>query len=66
MLVACDRVAHDGLNRLTHEYELTECLDPAWSLRPLELVQEHGQTILVFKDPGGELLGSLLGKTAAV
>src|SRR5436309_1419723 len=60
ILVACDQVARDGLNRLAHEYELTECLDPGWSLRPLELVQERGQTILVFEDPGGELLGRLL------
>ncbi|WP_143273269.1 trifunctional serine/threonine-protein kinase/ATP-binding protein/sensor histidine kinase [Bradyrhizobium canariense] len=60
MLVACDRAAHDKLSRLCHEFELTECLDPNWALRPLEFVQEHGQTILVFEDPGGELLSRLL------
>ncbi|WP_085364644.1 trifunctional serine/threonine-protein kinase/ATP-binding protein/sensor histidine kinase [Bradyrhizobium canariense] len=60
MLVACDRAAHDKLSRLCHEFELTECLDSNWALRPLEFVQEHGQTILVFEDPGGELLSRLL------
>jgi len=60
MLVARDRAAHDKLSRLCQEFELTECLDPDWALRPLEFVQEHGQTILVFEDPGGELLSRLL------
>ncbi|OSI67331.1 hypothetical protein BSZ21_17115 [Bradyrhizobium canariense] len=60
MLVARDRAAHDKLSRLFHEFELTECLDPNWAIRPLEFVQEHGQTILVFEDPGGELLSGLL------
>ena len=30
-------------------------------MRPLELVRDRGQTILVFEDPGGTLLGGLLG-----
>ena len=29
--------------------------------RPLELERDRGQTILVLEDPGGELLGGLLG-----
>ncbi|OSJ07840.1 hypothetical protein BST63_39850 [Bradyrhizobium canariense] len=60
MLVAGDRAAHDGLSRLAHEFELTECLDPDWALRPLEFVHDHDQTFLIFEDPGGELLSRLL------
>ena len=60
MLVAGDLAAHDSLSRLAHEFELTECLDPDWALRPLEFVQDRGQTFLVFEDPGGELLSRLL------
>src|SRR3981189_3309522 len=51
----------DSLNRLRHEYELKDDLDDAWALRPLELVHERGQTVLVLRDPGGEPLDRLLG-----
>ena len=37
----------ESVNRLTHEYELQSFLDSAWALRPLELVRERGQTMLV-------------------
>ncbi|MHB8268073.1 trifunctional serine/threonine-protein kinase/ATP-binding protein/sensor histidine kinase [Bradyrhizobium sp.] len=50
----------NSLNRLTHEYEIKDDLDDAWAARPLELVRERGQTILVLKDPGGEPLDRLL------
>ena len=50
-----------SLNRLTHEYEVKDDLDDAWAARPLGLVRERGQTILVLKDPGGEPLGRLIG-----
>src|SRR5262249_47178425 len=46
----------DNLNRLAHEYGLRDDLDDAWAARPLELVRERGQTMLVLKDPGGEPL----------
>src|ERR1700730_14973195 len=51
----------DSLNRLTHEYGLKDDLDRAWAARPLELMRERGQTILVLKDPGGEPLDRLIG-----
>ncbi len=35
-------------------------MDRTWAVRPLELVRDRGQTILVLEDPGGELLGGLL------
>ena len=60
VLAASERVTPNSLNRLTREYELTEYLDPNWALRPRELEQEQGQTILIFEDPGGEVLGRLL------
>jgi PAS domain S-box-containing protein len=50
-----------ALDRLSHEFSLKEQLDSTWAVRPLELVQDRGQTILVLEDPGGELLRGLLG-----
>jgi PAS domain S-box-containing protein len=49
------------LDRLAHEYGLKDELDDAWAARPLQLVREGGQTILMLKDPGGEPLDSLIG-----
>ena len=49
------------LKRLTHESFLENQLDSAWAVRPLHLLRDRGQTILVLEDPGGELLGGLLG-----
>jgi hypothetical protein len=42
------------LDRLAHEYGLKDELDDAWAARPLQLVREHGRTILMLKDLGGE------------
>jgi serine/threonine protein kinase len=49
------------LDRLAHEYSLQDELNSTWAVRPLELLQDRGRTILVLEDPGGELLGELLG-----
>jgi PAS domain S-box-containing protein len=46
----------DSLARLAHEYGLKDHIDSTWAARPLELVRERGQTMLVMEDPGGELL----------
>jgi serine/threonine protein kinase len=51
----------DDLSRLRHEYGLRDDLDDAWAARPLELVRERGQTMLLLKDPGGEPLDRLIG-----
>jgi PAS domain S-box-containing protein len=56
----------DTLDRLAHEYGLKDELDGAWAVRPLELVREHGRTMLVLEDPGGELLEGLVGQPMAV
>src|SRR6516225_7681047 len=50
-----------SLNRLIHEYGLKDQLDEAWAVRPLALVRERGQTMLVLNDPGGEPIERLLG-----
>ncbi|HTV28988.1 MAG TPA: AAA family ATPase [Xanthobacteraceae bacterium] len=49
------------LDRLTHEYSLKDELSGTWAVRPLALVRDRGRTVLVHEDPGGELLGGLLG-----
>jgi len=49
------------LDRLAHEYGLKDELNDAWAARPLQLVREGGQTILMVKDPGGEPLDRLIG-----
>jgi PAS domain S-box-containing protein len=49
-----------SLERLVHEYRLRDQLDSAWAARPLELVREGSQTLLLLEDPGGEPLAGLL------
>src|SRR6195256_4477258 len=49
-------------DRLAHEYGLKDELDGRSAVRPLALVREHGRTILIFEDPGGEPLDRLLGR----
>ncbi|HTD56800.1 MAG TPA: serine/threonine-protein kinase PknK, partial [Silvibacterium sp.] len=46
---------------LRQAYSLAGELDPAWAVRPLELVHHEGQAALVMEDPGGEPLERLLG-----
>jgi PAS domain S-box-containing protein len=61
VLPASEQSAPATLDRLAHEYALKDELDSTWAARPLELVRGRGQTILVLEDPGGGLLGELLG-----
>jgi PAS domain S-box-containing protein len=49
------------VDRLIHEYSIKDEVDSTWAVRPLELVRDRGQTILLLEDPGGELLSGLLG-----
>src|SRR5271154_635563 len=60
-LPAGERLSPADLDRLAHHYELKGELDGAWAARPIELVREHGRTMLVLEDPGGEPLARLLG-----
>jgi PAS domain S-box-containing protein len=50
-----------SLARLAHEYGLKDELDGAWAARPLELVRERGQIMLLLEDIGSEPLARLLG-----
>ncbi|WP_139102674.1 serine/threonine protein kinase, partial [Acinetobacter baumannii] len=44
-----------------HEFALKDELDSAWAAKPLELLQDHGRTMLVLGDRGGEPLTWLTG-----
>src|SRR5262245_17664 len=61
VLPAVDHPSRASLDRLAHEYELKDELDPAWAVRPLDLVRDAGRTTLVLEDTGGELLEGLVG-----
>jgi serine/threonine protein kinase len=50
------------VDRLAHEYGLRDELDGRSAVRPLALVREHGRTVLLLEDPGGEPLDRLLGQ----
>ena len=50
----------ESVNRLTHEHNLRSYLDGSWAVRPLDLVRERGQTMLVVEYTGGEPLDRLV------
>jgi predicted ATPase/signal transduction histidine kinase len=52
----------ESTRRLTHEYALKDHLEAAWALRPLELLREREQTMLVVEYSGGEPLNRLVGQ----
>src|SRR5262249_40400528 len=56
----------ESINRLVHEYELKDYLEGGWALRPVELVREPGQTMLVVDYAGGEPLDRLIGQPMEV
>ncbi|WP_028630073.1 AAA family ATPase [Metapseudomonas resinovorans] len=58
--LAAEQPSPASLERLAHEFGLKDELDGAWALRPLELVREAGQHLLVLEDPNGEPLSRLL------
>jgi PAS domain S-box-containing protein len=60
VLPAAEHPTPDSLNRLTHEYELKDDLDGGWAVRPLQLVREHGRTLLLLECPEGEPLDRLI------
>src|SRR6185295_12579446 len=49
-------------SRLAHEYGLREYLDHRWAVRPLELVRERGQTMLVFESTTARPLEKMIGQ----
>jgi len=60
ILSDAEHPAPESVNRLAHEFELREYLDGAWALRPLQLVRDRGQTMLVVEYSGGEPLDRLV------
>ncbi|NUT78734.1 AAA family ATPase [Pseudomonas sp. C1C7] len=56
----------ESLDRLAHEYSLRDELDDSWAARPLQLLRQNNQTLLILTDPGGEPLASLLGAPMAI
>ena len=50
----------ESVNRLAHEFELREHLDGTFALRPLELVRDRGQTMLIVEYTGGQPLDRLV------
>src|SRR5580704_2204355 len=56
---AAEGPASATMARLTHEYKLRDYLDGAWALRPIELMKEHGQAVLVLETQGSGPLDRL-------
>ncbi len=63
---ASERPDSETIRRLTHEFELREYLDVPWAVRPLELVQMPGQTILLLERPSGEPLHHQVGAPMSI
>src|SRR5262245_2001530 len=61
-----ERPTPAAVSRLTHEYRLREYLDHPWALRPLELVREHGQTMLLLEPTRARPLDHIIGPDAPV
>ncbi|OSI64633.1 ATP-binding sensor histidine kinase [Bradyrhizobium canariense] len=62
VLPASEQPTQTILDRIAHEYSFKDELDSTWAVLPLELTRDRGgKIILVLEDPGGELLGGLLG-----
>jgi len=62
VLSASEHPTTGFVDRLAHEYGLKDELDGRSAARPLALVREHGRTMLLLEDPGGEPLDPLLGR----
>src|SRR5712664_1075840 len=62
VLSASEHPTPSLVDRLVHEYGLKDELDGRSAVRPLALVREHGRTMLLLDDPGGEPLARLLGQ----
>jgi serine/threonine protein kinase len=62
VLSAAEHPTPGFVDRLAHEYGLKDELDGRSAARPLALVREHGRTMLLLEDPGGEPLGRLVGR----
>jgi hypothetical protein len=59
---AAERPTSTTLDRLAHEYELRDVLEPAWAAQPIELLHRGVRPTLLLEDPGGEPLERLIGE----
>src|SRR5205823_10354017 len=62
VLSASEHPTPGFVDRLAHEYGLKDELDGRAAVRPLMLARQHGRTMLLLEDPGGEPLDRLLGQ----
>jgi PAS domain S-box-containing protein len=60
VLSGAEHPTRESVTRLAHEYRLKDYLDSAWALRPVDLVREHGRTMLVVEYAGGAPLDRLI------
>ncbi|KAA0596202.1 putative ATPase/two-component sensor histidine kinase [Azospirillum lipoferum] len=54
------------LARLRREHELSRRLDPAWAVKPLDLLRHGAVPVLTLADPGGQPLSALAVSAPAV
>src|SRR5262245_45218926 len=52
------------VSRFAHEYALKDYLSGSWALRPLELVRERAQTVLLLEPTEGRPLDDVIGSDA--
>src|ERR1700754_1996151 len=55
-----ERPAPATIKKIEHEFSFKDELNPAWAVRPVDVTQQHGRTMLLFEDPKGEPLDRLL------
>ena len=60
LAVAAEQPSPQTLARLEYEFSLARELDATWAAQPLALTHRKGRTLLILKDPGGELLDRLI------
>ena len=56
----------EAAKRLEHEYALKDDLDASWAAQPLAIIRDQDRVSLILKDPRGEPLDRLVGKTLDV
>jgi PAS domain S-box-containing protein len=61
VLPAAEHPTPESLDRLANEYGLKDHLDSTWAARPVELIREHGRTMLLLECPAVEPLDHLIG-----
>ncbi|CAO3426775.1 AAA family ATPase [Azospirillum endophyticum] len=53
-------------DRMRREHELSRRLDPAWAVKPLDLLRHGAVPVLTLADPGGQPLSALEGPTPSL